>query len=650
MKLKKVCAALAVTALTGMLPSYAVHAEEVYSLEPVLVTAERYEKRDIEIPATTAVYKQEELEKTGASTLEDALRFSTGIVFKSETSGSGGGEFLIRGKRRGTLVMVDGIPLNFRTGYYDLDTIPVETVKQVEVIRGGGAVLYGSDTTGGVINIITDKKKAQNQASLSFGNIGRQRHALHVRADALDFNFTYDKKGELLNVSQPNSGKYFDFNGGEKYLYNLGYDVTDKLRFMSSYSDHNYRRTYNWSNRVGPAVYDKRHIVSKEWRNVLNYQDKEGFNANIYVDRATSDTDYLYYDYADKKTNKVKQILDKKYFYNARDEKIGLDMHKEWKNDQNIYLAGLSAQREMYRLDRKNQPEWNKKTSSFTGYKKPSSNSYGRNVYSVFGQWERFLDKKNTMILSARQTWTDRSPDNTEYKQFTPQAQFLHKINENMSWYASYGESFTMPTMSDMYGRGEQKANPGIKPETGKHYEAGLKLLDKNSLWKLAFFKSDVKNFIRLKEDKNGNDMAMNEDSKNRGVELSVETKHKNGWSTNFGVSLSNPKFYDTRYPGKGWQRSYGRVQLNGGISYNHDKWLVSFQGNYLGKRVLEKYQTEVRPLFITSLFVRYEATDHSEIFLDVDNVLDRKDIISHVLSRYNATPINFRLGYKYKF
>lgn len=159
MKLKKVCAALAVTALTGMLPSYAVHAEEVYSLEPVLVTAERYEKRDIEIPATTAVYKQEELEKTGASTLEDALRFSTGIVFKSETSGSGGGEFLIRGKRRGTLVMVDGIPLNFRTGYYDLDTIPVETVKQVEVIRGGGAVLYGSDTTGGVINIITDKKK-----------------------------------------------------------------------------------------------------------------------------------------------------------------------------------------------------------------------------------------------------------------------------------------------------------------------------------------------------------------------------------------------------------------------------------------------------------------------------------------------------------
>ena len=52
----------------------------------------------------------------------------------------------------------------------------------------------------------------------------------------------------------------------------------------------------------------------------------------------------------------------------------------------------------------------------------------------------------------------------------------------------------------------------------------------------------------------------------------------------------------------------------------------------------------------MTSLFVKYAATKNSEIFLDVDNVLDRNDIISHVYSRYNAMPINFRLGYRQKF
>lgn len=644
---------LAVLALTGLSPALAADTPVVYSLDPILVTAERYEKRDLDVPATTSVYTQEELEDTGASTAEEALRFATGIIYKSETSGSGGGEFLIRGKRRGTLVMVDGVPLNFRNGYYDLDTIPVETIQQIEVIRGGGAVLYGSDATGGVINIITSKKPGSS-AALSFGNLGRQRHDVHIGTDALQFDFTYDKKGALSHVSQPSStsvsGKYFDFNGGEKYIYNLGYDITKELRFTSAYSDHSYRRTYNWAHRDGPAIYDKRHTLRKEWRNVLSYQG-DTFRANLFVDRAKSDTDYLYYDYANKTTSKVKQILDKKYLYKARDEKIGLDLQKEWRRKDDIFLIGGSAVREMYRLQRENQPSWNRKTTSFTGYQPSSLNSYGRNVYSLFAQWEHPFDKKNTMILSARETWTGNSPDGTEYNEFTPQAQYLHTINDNLTWYASYGESFTMPTMSDMYGRGTQEANPGIRPETGKHYEAGIKLRRGDSLWKLNFFKSDVKNFIRLQEDKKtGNDMAMNEDTKNKGVELSVETKRKSGWSTNFGISLSDPRFYDSRKPEKGWQRSYGKVQLTGGVTYSKEKWLVSLQGSYLGSRVLESYQERVKPMFITSLHAKYMPMAHSEIFLDVDNLLDRDDIISHVSSRYNATPINFRLGYRYKF
>ena len=66
---------------------------------------------------------------------------------------------MIRGKRRGTMVLVDGIPLNVRTGYYDLDRINIADVERIEVVRGGGAVLYGSDATGGVINIITKNKR-----------------------------------------------------------------------------------------------------------------------------------------------------------------------------------------------------------------------------------------------------------------------------------------------------------------------------------------------------------------------------------------------------------------------------------------------------------------------------------------------------------
>ena len=93
----------------------AVHAEEpeqIFTLDPMVVTATRTEKRDLDVPATTSVYTSKQLEDTGATTVEGALKYAAGIVYKSETAGDGGGEFLIRGKRRGTMVLVDGVPLN----------------------------------------------------------------------------------------------------------------------------------------------------------------------------------------------------------------------------------------------------------------------------------------------------------------------------------------------------------------------------------------------------------------------------------------------------------------------------------------------------------------------------------------------------------
>lgn len=140
-----------------------------YSIDEIVVTATRTEKRDVDVPATTEIITSKRLEETGATTLESAIKYTTGVVYKSEPIGEGSGEFLVRGKRRGTLVMVDGVPMNFRSGYYDLDSLSIADVEKVEIVRGGGAVLYGSDTSGGVINIIT-KKKRTNSISAAVGD------------------------------------------------------------------------------------------------------------------------------------------------------------------------------------------------------------------------------------------------------------------------------------------------------------------------------------------------------------------------------------------------------------------------------------------------------------------------------------------------
>lgn len=147
---------LASSVVWGGAPAFAEENLNEYSIDEIVVTATRTEKRDVDVPATTEIITSKRLEETGATTLESAIKYTTGVVYKANTVGDNGGEFLVRGKRRGTLVMVDGVPMNFRTGYYDLDTINIADVEKVEIVRGGGAVLYGSDT----LSILSPKRNA----------------------------------------------------------------------------------------------------------------------------------------------------------------------------------------------------------------------------------------------------------------------------------------------------------------------------------------------------------------------------------------------------------------------------------------------------------------------------------------------------------
>lgn len=639
----------------SFLPTVADAAEDpdlLYTLDPIVVTASRYETKDLDVPATTSVYNHKQLEATGATTVEGALRYATGVIYKAETIGSGGGEFLIRGKRRGTLVMVDGVPINVRTGYYDLDNISLNDVDRIEVIRGGGAVLYGSDATGGVINIITREKKARS-ANVSFGNFGQQKHSLSLQEGNFGVGVAYEKLGARSHVSLPSMSankfrsKYFNFEGGHKTIVSLTYKFDDALKVQADYARHDYERSYHYAYKPTPAIYDFREASNDEYKLRLHYA-KDGWKANLFYHKAHGTTDYTYWDYAALNSSVLLGILDRTYLYESTDKVFGFDVQKEFHAGRDTYLVGLNAYRESYDHSETNKPKW-KANGRFDKYLPPTHVDYARNVSSFFASWTHPFDDRHSTILSARETWTSGTPGGTEYSEFTPQIQYLYKMTDATSLYASVSKSFTLPTMTDMYGRGSTGANPGIRPEIGWHYETGVKHISGGHQWKLALFKSDVKDFIRLKE-VGGEDVAMNEDTRNLGIELTCDIAGKNGWSTNWGISYSNPEFYYAGEAAKGWQRSYGRLHLTGGVQYQKDKWSCALSGSYLYDRVLQNYQTPLRPLFITGLNLSYRPQADHEVYLNVDNLFNRADITSHVLSRYVALSTNFTLGYRVRF
>lgn len=139
-------------------------------------------------------------------------------------------------------LLIDGVPANFLdTSHINLpiDTLNPEDIKRIEVIPGGGAVLYGSGTSGGVINIIT-KKYTGNYARAGYQIGSYHNHKYDVAAGTslgnLDINLSYSKNNRDGYRKKAFSNSDF-FLGKLRYHFNK----TDSLEFKYSYFDNKYK-------------------------------------------------------------------------------------------------------------------------------------------------------------------------------------------------------------------------------------------------------------------------------------------------------------------------------------------------------------------------------------------------------------------------
>ncbi|MDF2875423.1 MAG: btuB 3 [Sporomusa sp.] len=615
---------------------------EEHTLDTIVVTAQRYEKNDLDIGAATDVYTSEQLKHTGARNLQQALSMATGMVYQSKgpggaSLGSMTSKVSIRGVEKGTLVLINGTPLNLR-GLYNLEDIPLDNVERIEVVKGGGAVLYGSEATGGVINIIM-KKEMQNTVTLGGGNYGQQNYGLTVQAGKLGLSYTYDKWGDIGRISSTLSipEMYNVFDGSEKNNVAFTYAFNEDVDLLYSHNESTSKFTYTFGEGYsldGQARYNRRHDNTKDFVQ-LNVKDGD-LKGNFYYNANSLQSTGTDYYNASGDSSGYPQWKDSE----EKNQTYGLDMQKSWQTTRGTLLFGTTYQNERYTPEVK------------------ESTKYQRNNYSFYGQWEVPLREADTVTVSARKSWTGGADKDKNYHNFSAQGQFVHKLTENESLYASAGQSFVMPTFSQMYSTGDSGmvvGDPNLRPQTGQHYEIGWKKNYHDHKWRVALFNYNIEDNISFSKLSNKY-YAVNEDLKNTGIELSADILGNNGWSYQYGLTYSNPQARSKSEKAgvkDYWDRNFGRVQLNGGATYHMDKWTASLSANYLAKRVLtpsSAHSFETKPYLLTTLNVNYAVDATSEINLSIDNLLDRQDNVNHTSSAYYTAPINYMLSYKYKF
>lgn len=630
--------------------------DAVYSLNPVVVTATRYEKSDAEIPAATYTFTEEQIEQTGADNLQVALQYLDGVIDagmgpNGTSVSSMTTKNVIRGVSNGTVVMINGTPINWRTNY-NLENIPTSAVERVEVVRGGGAVLYGSQATGGVINIIT-KKTLPNEVKVGLGNKGRQEYAVTANAGDLSIAYTYNKWGKLGYVSSSDSSIKPDktrvpvemkqrFFGSEKNDFLATYKLNDHADFLYNHNESASRWAYTYTGITDPDYEDmndhpryiRRYENDKDFLQ-FNFHGLDGISGHVFYNYNTLKTHGTdYYSSTGKKYAAPKAVRGQE-----KNKTYGYDVQKVWDgNPDQTFLIGTSLVRETFENE---------------------TSDTGRNIISAFGSWERNLTAKDVLTLSGRGTWTTGGIQN--FHNFSGQAQYLHKLDNTQSLYASVGQSFVLPTFSQMYSREQAGGisniigNPDLKPQKGLHYEAGWKKEETNRQYKVALFTEKIDDNISY-SGTSGRWYAINEDFKNHGIEASIRGQEDNGFTWHAGLTWQDPKSKQTtektsakRY----WDRSYGRILLTGGVGYEKEKWTTALNFSYLADRVqspLAAHSHSVKPYLLTSMTVKYSPNKSSDIMLAIDNLLNRKDIVSHTTSDYYATPRNFILSYRYKF
>jgi len=206
--------------------------DAIVTMGEVVVTATRDTQETRKAPANVSVITAEEIEKSGATSVVEALNKLESIQFRTYSGNSTQAYIDMRGMGGSnpygkTLVMLDGCRLN-RTDMASINwmQIPVNTIEKIEIVRGAGSVLYGDAAIGGVINIITKKGqgKPKFNTSVLAGSYGLNDERAGVTGAA--GKWTYALTGEN-NFSQGyrERSKYSAQGGG----FDLGYSANDLL-------------------------------------------------------------------------------------------------------------------------------------------------------------------------------------------------------------------------------------------------------------------------------------------------------------------------------------------------------------------------------------------------------------------------------------
>lgn len=570
--MKKMSKGMLMTALIcgavylGGSPVYASELQE-FSLDEYVVTAARTETKLVDTPANISVVDAQTIEERHYQDVSEVLKDVPGANVLDGGHGSNEKIIKLNGDER-VLVLIDGRKANFQIGStsggranFDMNQLPdIGLIERIEVLKGAGGALYGSDAVGGVVNIITKKAdRNYGKVSLGFGSFGEKDMSAV-------YSFKEGKTGVSVAASR-NEKDYYKYRDAKS-------DTTKKWPDRSDYKNE----------KVSLKLEQELNVNS----NLLIGYDYSKFEGHS---PTTADTNH-FEAFLDKKTESIYAKYD--WLINENDAGYLQIYHNELEYNNAGLMEektnGIDAQQEIS-LAKNNKlivgASWSKSNVKTVPESVGMGNQYDESVenlaFFINDNWE-FIP---TWTLNAGIRYDDHSVSGNET---TLSAGLNKKINDNSHAYFNWGQVFKAPTTDDLYYKipggnipggaswGGMYGDENLKPETGETWTLGYqtKLNDKTDVG-INYFESDLDDAIDWVY---GVQVGMldsyvrNVDKqKKKGMELSIN----HSLNDNVDLSASYTYIKVENNDGNGFVRDANYIpnMYRFGIKYNDGKWNI---------------------------------------------------------------------------
>lgn len=614
--------------------AFAAEDLQEFALDDMVVTATRTESKIVDVPVNTTVISAEKIADRHYLDVADVLKDVPGANVLDTGVGAYEKKVVLNGDER-VLVLVDGKRVNIDMGTmsrasYDLNQMPdVSLIERIEVVKGHGGALYGSDAVGGVINIITKKMDhSYGKVSMGFGS--------HQARDAKAmYTIKEGKTGVIVAASKYKQG-YHEYKDAKT-------EANKRWPAASTYE--NEKVSVKLSQELSETSNLELGYDFSKFEGVRSYSTKA--KSASFSNKKTNDF-YAKYDWTvnDKDQGFIQLYRNKYDYYNAGDmyeTDTGFEAQQNITLSDNNRLVVGASYRKAKALN----------ATSYTAEK-----SINNKAVFVSDQWE-FAP---SWTLDAGVRYDKHS---TAGSKTTWSAGLNKKFDENSHAYFNWGQVFKAPTLDDLYyysvmewgsSKYENYGNPNLKPEKGDTWTIGYgtKIADKTSV-NISYFQSKLEDAIDWDTTYSANGSVS--------IARNVDKQKKNGMELSVGHELNDNQDLEASYTyirvknndhGNGYVRDANYIpnMYRFGVRYHDDLWnadlfLRGGSGADKSSYVDSKYMT-------MDMSVAYKATKDLSFYAKGYNLFNKAYAESAGVNggtyTYPAQGRRFIIGAEYTF